>query len=474
MEQERVVIVGGGMGGLTAALAVARGGRPVTLLEQDPLPEIPDVEAAFAAERRGAPQVHQTHGFLARLAVLLRERFPDVLEDLFAAGVQIMPTTAALGEPQPGDEDLRVLIVRRTTLEWVIRRAVLDEPNVEIRTGARVTGLVAGPSIDGIPSVVGVRLEGGEEVRGTAVIAATGRRGPIPEWLAELGVEIGEEVHESGLMYLTRWYRLPEGAALALDPKLGGDLGFVKYLGVPGDARSLSVTLAIPADDSELRAALLDPDRFDLACRSLPGPNRFFAFDLEPIGGVRPMGGLLNRNRRFTGEDGRPLVAGFHVVGDAHTGTNPLYGRGCALAAVMAVGAADAIAEHPDDPVARVAAYEAFCDAEVFPWFESAVQLDRMGADPTGFAAAGGDPSQGNAFAAVLVAGGTDPVVGRGLVRFWNLLAKPADLVADAAFIGRVAEIMADPSAYPVPPKEGPTRSELLERLARVPEAAGG
>src|SRR5690606_30401631 len=129
--------------GLTAALAVARGGRPVTLLEQDPLPEIPDVEAAFAAERRGAPQVHQTHGFLARLAVLLRERFPDVLDDLFAAGVQIMPTSAALGEPQPGDEDLRVLIVRRTTLEWVIRRAVLDEPNVEIRTGARVTGLVA-------------------------------------------------------------------------------------------------------------------------------------------------------------------------------------------------------------------------------------------------------------------------------------------------------------------------------------------
>ncbi len=91
---ERVVIIGGGVGGLTTALALGRAGHPVTLLERDPLPPTADAEEAFDAERRGAPQVHQTHGFLARLQVTLRDRFPDVLADLLAAGGSTMPTTA--------------------------------------------------------------------------------------------------------------------------------------------------------------------------------------------------------------------------------------------------------------------------------------------------------------------------------------------------------------------------------------------
>src|SRR3546814_19709540 len=62
-------------------------------------------------------------------------------------------------------------------------------------------------------------------------------------------------------MYLTRWYHRV-GSNDDLDPKLGGDLGFVKYLAVPGDGDTLSVTLAVRTDDSELRAALSDADRF--------------------------------------------------------------------------------------------------------------------------------------------------------------------------------------------------------------------
>src|SRR3546814_3154109 len=150
-------------------------------------------------------------------------------------------------------------------------------------------------------------------------------------------------------MYLTRWYHRV-GSNDDLDPKLGGDLGFVKYLAVPGDGDTLSVTLAVRTDDSELRAALSDADRFHRACHLLPGPSQFFTgdADLEPIGGVRPMAGLLNRLRRFAGDDGQPTVVGFHAIGDCHTTTNPLYGRGCSPAAVQAGAIAEAIAEHPD------------------------------------------------------------------------------------------------------------------------------
>ncbi len=184
--------------------------------------------------------------------------------------------------------------------------------------------------------MTGVRLHDGRVVDADAVVVAGGRRSPVPRWLEGVGATVREEVVESALMYVTRWYRFPEGPQSPTDPKLGGDLGFVKYLGVPGDGDTLSVTLAIPADDQELRVALADPDRFDLACRLLPGPDTFFADGPRPpLSDVRPMGGLINRIRRFVDGDGRPVVLGFHAVGDAHTCTNRLYGRGCRLAAML-------------------------------------------------------------------------------------------------------------------------------------------
>jgi 2-polyprenyl-6-methoxyphenol hydroxylase-like FAD-dependent oxidoreductase len=467
--RERVLICGGGVGGLVTALALSRSGHEVTLVEQDAIEPLASADEAFATERRGAPQVHQTHGFLARLQVTLRDRFPDVLEALLAAGGTTMPMTAALGEPRPGDEDLKVIIVRRSTLEWVLRKAVHAQPHVTIETGVGVDGLVStAADPDGRPIVSGVRLDDGRVLEADAVVAATGRRGPVPAWLAELGVDLPETVVESGLMYLTRWYHRP-AADLPPDPKLGGDLRFVKYLAVPGDGDTLSVTLAVPSEDHDLRKALLEPDRFDQACHLLPGPDLFFNPDtppMDPIGGVRPMAGLLNRLRHFTDADGQPLVLGFHALGDAHTTTNPLYGRGCSLAAVQACLLADAFAEHPGDPAARAAAYEAGNVREVQPWYESAVQMDKMGADPAGTSAfGGGDGGPGRAMAAVFVAAATDPIIGRGIARFMNLLQTPAQLMADGELMTRIAEVMADPDAYPPPPVEGPGRRELLAQL---------
>ncbi len=465
---KRIVVVGGGVGGLTAALALGRAGHAVTVLERDDLPAVGDADAAFEAERRGAPQVHQTHGFLARLQVLLRDRFPDVLDALVAAGGTTMPTTADLGEPQPGDDDLRVIILRRTTLEWVLRQAAVAEPGVEVRTGIGVVGLLAeGEPVDGVPVVTGVRTEAGERIEADIVIAANGRRAPLPAWAEEIGAEVEEEIRESGLVYVSRWYRWDRGLD-EIDPKLGGDLGFVKYLGVPGDGGTLSVTLAVRADDADLRAALGDPDRFDLACRLLPGPDQFFRDGpMDPIGGVRPMGGLLNRLRRFTDVHGRPTMLGFHAIGDAHTCTNPLYGRGCSLAAVQATMVADTLAAHPDDAWARTDAYETACAREIEPWYHSAVQLDRMGADPNGgLGGEGASSSAAKGMAAVFAAAATDPVIGRTIARVMNMLVLPSEMVTDVEFVARAAEVMADPDAYPPPPRTGPSRAELLASLA--------
>lgn len=457
-------MVGGSVAGLATALALGRAGHPVTIVERDVIPFVDTPEAAFATERAGAPQAHQTHGLLARLMLELRDHYPDVLDALVAAGAYALPMTAELGDPQPGDEDLYVLIARRTTLEWALRRAALEQPNVELRSGEGVAGLVVradGPT----PQVVGVRLASGEVVDGD-VVATTGRRGDVPAWLAAGGVEIAEEVHDTEYMYLTRWYRLPPGldTNIGSGERIAGDLGYLKYMAVPGDGGTLSATLAIRADDAALRKALLDPDHFDHACGLLPGPSRFFGVaGLEPIGVVRPMGGLINRLRRFLGEDGAPRMLGFHAVGDAHTCTNPLYGRGCSLALVQATLLAEAYAQHPDDPAARASAYEAASAREVEPWFHYAVQMDQLGRNRAG---PGGAPDP---FAIVFAAGATDPVIGRAILRVFNLLMLPDVLATDADFLGRVATVLADPaSAALVGANPGPTRAELLDALGTL------
>ena len=125
----------------------------------------------------------------------------------------------------------------------------MQQDHVNIRTGVGIDGLTMSS-----PGVVnGVHLDTGETVEGDFVIASTGRRGDVPGWLGAHGIDIPETVRESGLMYLTRWYRLPANYEVDM-AKLGGDLGFVKFLAVPGDGDTLSITLAIRPDDKDLRA----------------------------------------------------------------------------------------------------------------------------------------------------------------------------------------------------------------------------
>jgi 2-polyprenyl-6-methoxyphenol hydroxylase-like FAD-dependent oxidoreductase len=516
-----VVIAGGGVGGLALALMLGRAGRRVTVVERDEPGDDADPEAAFAGTRRGVAQTHQTHGFLARLRLELRDRLPDVLAAVEAAGAHTLPLSPDLGGPMPGDEDLAVLIVRRTTLEWVLRRAVAAEPCITLRTGETVAGLVAAEAAegstageDGRPHVVGARLSGGEVLPGT-VVACTGSRGDVPAWLAELGVEVAEEEHQTKLIYLTRWYRLPAGRTPdELGGRLFGDLGYLRYLVVPCDGRTLSATLAVHVKDADLRARLLDPERFDKAVRRLPGPDQFFADEgVEPLGPVRPMAGLVNRLRRFVDDGKQPLVTGFHAVGDAHTCTNPLYGRGCALAMVQAGLLADAFAVHDGDALARGVEYEAASGREVEPWFHGSVQMDQLrdrvearaarrraaratepepAAEPEAAAedvvvapdeateeavVAGAAVGQALAdddtaaedeaataaatFGRIMVEGGTDPVIGRAIVRLFNLLVLPQDLMSDPELLARVAPLLAKPP-QPLPEPEGPTLEELL------------
>jgi len=332
----RIVITGAGVAGLISALYLARDGHHIVLLERDatPLPANPD--EAFTWNRRGAPQVRHPHALLARLRNLLRDDLPDVRRGLLDAGgsevawADFAPDTLDDPSPLPGDEDMALFACRRTTFEWVLRRAALRTERVELRDGVKVTGLIAAPDTSP-PRVTGVRTSDGD-VDADLVVDAGGRHSAVKRLLAELGVDVPEEKHDAGMVYLSRFYRLREGA---VEPDKqafnGGTLGYLGYGVFRGDNRTFSITLALGVEDKELRA-LVGLARFDAAASLLPAACPWVDPAVsEPIADAHAMAGLVNRVRDLV-VDGRPAVLGFVAVGDALICTNPLYGRGCSLA----------------------------------------------------------------------------------------------------------------------------------------------
>jgi 2-polyprenyl-6-methoxyphenol hydroxylase-like FAD-dependent oxidoreductase len=481
----RVVIAGAGIAGLAGALALAGDGHAVTVIERDATPMPATADEAFSAwARRGAPQVRHSHAFLARLRNLLQDRVPDVLERLLAAGAteirftDHLPETLTDRAPRPGDERLVALACRRTTFEWVLRECALERAGVTLRDGVEVTGLDV--TVGTRPRIVGARVRdsrGETTVAADLFVDATGPHGGSERWLAAAEiVEPPAEVHETGIVYLSRFYRLRDGADMPVgEGPVAGDLGHVKFAVFVGDNRTFSITLAVGADDTELRRPLADPNCFDAAAATLPPAREWLDGRAEPITGVHLMAGLRNRKRHFVLHD-RPIADGFVAVGDASVCTNPLYGRGCSLALVHAFGLADALRENAEDLRAALLAFDEFTRVELDPWFRAAVLQDEeskalAALEPEGTAVHDDDADDQRAFLRSVLRDGlvpalqTSPVVFRAFLRWFNLLASPDALINDGEVISEVMAAYAARDSRPAPPAFGPTRDELLAVL---------
>jgi len=483
---ERILVLGAGIAGLSAALALGGSGREVTILERDPPPPDSSTDQAFANwQRVGVGHLRHSHAFLARLYQLIRDHYPELLQELVEAGCReiafstnLRPEMLAKYRPLPGDAALTTLMSRRTTLELVMRRYAARQPGISFVTGTRVHGLLLDQGGAGLTArgVVAEDAEGRRDWPADIVIDASGKSSHGIDWLRDAGAVIAEDEGPAGILYFTRHYRLNDGVA---EPARGlvpgaGDLGYLKYCVFPADNRWFSITLAVPEIETALRRAVMQPEIFDAICSELPGIARWTATETAtPQSKVFGMGQLISRWRHMV-RDGRPQVLNYFAIGDAVIRTNPLYGRGCSFAAVQAHLLRDEL-DASADPLQRAIRFDRRVAQELRPFYDTMAKFD---ADAIIRAARALDPGHRPGFKARLAKSFAEDAIGpairgeirlmRAYMRAFHMIEPPTAWLRRPSNAFTVLRYWLKPKtakSHLYPPRLGPDRSDLLPRL---------
>lgn len=386
-----IAIVGSGICGMCAAMALARHGHSVSVYDRDPAPPEGDADAAFFNwQRRGAAQFRHPHAFLGLLCNIIEEKYPDLLEAFYAAGARRVDFAEMLSaelkaaySAEPIDTKLWVLLCRRATMETVFRRHVGALANVSIFNDTRVSGMCTQVDATGDLRVSGITIEQAgktSERLADIVVDASGRLSKFPGWFSELGRTVREEKDDAEIVYYTRHYQLQPGC---VEPPRGeragaGDLGYLKFGVFPGDNGNFAIILCLPVAERSLRHAVREGDSFDRICLSIPGLEPWLADNrssptTEPFG----IADIQSVWRHYVNAD-KPLARNFFAVGDAALRTNPLYGRGCSTGILHAHILADVIAESAD-PLRRAQHFDERTEKELRPIFTASLREDRNG-----------------------------------------------------------------------------------------------
>jgi 2-polyprenyl-6-methoxyphenol hydroxylase-like FAD-dependent oxidoreductase len=465
-----IVIIGGGICGLGAALLLARDGHDVTVLEHDPEPVPASPHEAWERwERKGVAQFRQPHNFMPGLRLLLEAELPDVQDALGRVGasrfdlVNPLPPMFADRAPRAIDEKLWTLTARRPVGEWVFADAAQRAPGVTVRRGVAAAALLTGPSpATGIPHVVGVRASDGEEFRAELVVDATGRQSRSPQWLAAIGARGPyEEREDCGFTYYTRYFSgsIPQRRAGPLMP-----LGSISLLTLPGDNDSWSVTIFVATGDQPLKN-LRHEEPWMRVIRACPLHAHWL--DGHPITPVLAMSGIADRYRRFV-VDGAPIVTGFVAVADAWACTNPSAGRGLTVGFLHALQLRDSFRVCGDDPRALVEEFDRRSEAEIAPWYQAQIAVDRarfaeMEAIRAGREVTAPDNQLARRILSLLSSIAADPDLFRAALEYIGTIT-PVQLILERPEVAqRIATVREAMKGMPRPPMPGPTRDQLLQ-----------
>ena len=429
----RSVIVGAGPTGLYTAVALARRGHQVTVIDRDPGPD-----GGQRWDRKGVMQFHHPHHFRQQVTDALVAEMPEVWQGLLAAGA--MP---AVLPGQPGVP--AGLHCRRLTFERVLREAARAEPGVWLRTG-HVDEVCAERG-----RVSGVRA-GGHLVDADLVIDAGGRAGRLTRALRRPA-----EGGDCGIAYVSRQYKMRPGAAAGpVNMPFGVMVTYPGYLVAVfiHDNGILSALIARASADRQL-AALRARPAFEAAARAIPAMAAWTdPGQARPITPVLPGGRLYNSYRGQLDDAGHVALDGLVYAGDSVCTTNPAAGRGVTTSLLQARQLISLLGEHGRDFTSCSLAFDDWCAGHIRPWFEDHVYWD---ADLVRrWSGQNIDLTQPLPPDLIMAAAQADPEIAQAAGPYQAMLALPSTLDAVQA---RARAIYATGWRPPLPP--GPTRDEL-------------
>jgi 2-polyprenyl-6-methoxyphenol hydroxylase-like FAD-dependent oxidoreductase len=437
---QRIVVLGGGIGGTAAAIALVRRGRAVTVIERDPPPD-PGLDPFLAWRRRGVPQFRQPHGFSARARNLLAAHAPDVLQRLRAGGVEEINLFKRLIPEElwePTDDTFTNIWARRAVFELALRLTAQAERGVEFLCPAVAMGVTLDRSSAQPPRVSGVRLTDGRKVEAGLVLDCGGQRSPVPRWLIANEVHVPADIQDCETIYYSRYFRFKPGCGLPRESvaTLRGEFPGGSFVGFPGDANTFAFAFECHPDRQDARR-LRHVEEWEATARSIEAVTPWVdPANSTPLGGVHVMAGNRNLRRHYV-IDSRPVILGLLPVGDSLCATNPAYGWGSAMALTYAFIAAEMIDRHSPDLLALAVAYEEAVGIEADAIYREAAAMDRARI----YRITGQDvPEHDRAemerqdLIAQALAGGVlhDIDMGRAFCRRVNLVG-PADVVLDGS-----------------------------------------
>jgi 2-polyprenyl-6-methoxyphenol hydroxylase-like FAD-dependent oxidoreductase len=360
------IVIGGSMAGMLAARALSETFDRVTILERDFI-------SGNLEGRRGVPQARHLHALLPRGRRILERWFPGITSEFQAAGAEILDVANDIGWLTPQGWGVRfpskfeALTLTRDLLDWVVRRRLLQLPNVELLHACEVTSLRGRANlVEGVN--MNFRAENGmgartDFLRSEFVVVATGRNSSVPNWLRELDLPGPETSRvDAHVGYASRMFRRPsqsQSAWRALFIQAAPPAEKRAGILFPVEGNRWLVTLQ--GGDGDYPPA--DETGFLEFARTLRSPLLFeaikYAEPLTPISSYRATQNRLQHYERLKSWPDRLIV-----LGDAACAFNPVYGQGITTAALAAedlqrrfrqsCGKLDGVARHFQRQLAKI------------------------------------------------------------------------------------------------------------------------